>query len=195
MVDNVEGAERDFGALHAAIWNNSQLTWEGVARGASLLCHHGDQVGWFNRIAKGHASLDSFVWEFCFRFVVKETGQGSSFLVFPSLWVFTPRDGDSIPNNYADIIRQIIRATKQEIIDWYRHSTDRFGLSGTLDVLPYERLAIVQLQHLSRIAAHICDTREKFYPSIPELDPTAAPFGICRADSTFSCTGPNSESE
>jgi len=67
-----------------------------------------------------------------------------SFLVFPSfLWVFTPGDGDSIPKNYADIIGQIIRATKQEIIDWYRHSTDRFGLSGTLDVLPRERLALV----------------------------------------------------
>lgn len=104
-------------------------------------------------------------------------------------------DGDSIPNNYTDIIRQIIRATKQEIIDWYSHSTDRFGLSGTLDVLPHERLALVQLQHLSRIAAHIYFTPEKPYPSIPELDPATAPFRIRRADSTFSCAGPNSESE
>ena len=71
MAGNVEGAERDFGALQAAMWNNSQLTREGVARAASFLCHHGDQVGWLDRIAKGHASLDSFVWEFCLRFVVK----------------------------------------------------------------------------------------------------------------------------
>jgi ABC-type histidine transport system ATPase subunit len=63
-----------------------------------------------------------------------------------------------ILKNYADIIRQIIRAAKQEIIDWCRHSADRFGLSGTLDVLPHERLALVQLQHLSRIAAYIYDT-------------------------------------
>jgi hypothetical protein len=74
IAGNVEGAERDFGALHAAVWNNSQLTREGVAHAASFLCHHGDQVGWFDRIAKGHASLDSFVWEFCLRFVIKETG-------------------------------------------------------------------------------------------------------------------------
>jgi len=53
---------------------NSQLTRGDVARAASFLCHHGDQVGWFDQIAKGHASLDYFVWEFCLRFVIKETG-------------------------------------------------------------------------------------------------------------------------
>lgn len=74
MAGNVESAERDFGALHAAVWNNSQLNLEGVAHAASFLCHHGDQVGWFDRIAKGHASLDSFVWEFCLQFAIKETG-------------------------------------------------------------------------------------------------------------------------
>ena len=74
MAGNVEGAERDFGALHAAMWNNSQLTREGVVRAASFSRHHGDQVRWFDRIAKGQASLDSFVWEFCSQFVIKETG-------------------------------------------------------------------------------------------------------------------------
>lgn len=61
MAGNVEGAERNFGVLQAAMWNNSQLTREGVARAASFLCHHGDQVERLDRIAKGHASLDCFV--------------------------------------------------------------------------------------------------------------------------------------
>ena len=52
MAGDMEGAARDFGALHAAMWNNFQLTREGVARAASFLCHHSDQVGWFDRIAK-----------------------------------------------------------------------------------------------------------------------------------------------